>query len=126
MSDRPGPGAGSHAGSGGDPGPGSDPGYTEAELDAAIEALERPDRFREAETLVAAAAPKLQRVLAQALESGGWFAESHEKELRRALEIPDPAERETALRTLLAEETRIGMMVGVAVGWALARELGRS
>jgi len=66
VSDRPGPGAGSHAGSGGDPGPGSDPGYTEAELDAAIEALERPDRFREAETLVAAAAPKLQRVLAQA------------------------------------------------------------
>jgi hypothetical protein len=27
------------------------------------------------------------------------------------------------VRTLLAEETRIGMLVGVAVGWELAREL---
>jgi hypothetical protein len=74
--------------------------------------------------VVAQAAPKLQRILAQALESGGWFAESHETELRKALELDDPAEREVALRTLLAEETRVGMMVGVAVGWALARELG--
>ena len=97
--------------------------YSEAELDAAIEALEQRDRFREAETVVARAAPKLQRILAQALESGGWFAESHEGELRRTLEIADDREREAALRTLLAEETRIGMMVGVAVGWALAREL---
>jgi hypothetical protein len=29
----------------------------------------------------------------------------------------------TAVRTLLAEEARMGMMVGVAVGWALAEEL---
>jgi hypothetical protein len=99
------------------------PTYSETELDAAIEALEQPDRFREAESVVAQAAPKLQRILAQALESGGWFAESHETELRKALELDDPAEREIALRTLLAEETRVGMMVGVAVGWALAREL---
>ncbi len=99
------------------------PPYSEAELDAAVEALTDPERFREAETTVAAAAPKLQRILAQALESGGWFAESHEAELRKALELPEAAERETALRTLLAEETRIGMMVGVAVGWALAHEL---
>jgi len=27
------------------------------------------------------------------------------------------------VRTLLAEETRLGMLVGVAVGWELAREL---
>ena len=27
------------------------------------------------------------------------------------------------MRTLLAEETRMGMLVGVAVGWELAREL---
>lgn len=100
-------------------------GHSEAELDAAIAALERPEALREAETLVASAAPKLQRILAQALESGGWFAESHETQLRRVLEIADPGERETALRTLLAEETRLAMMVGVAVGWALARELER-
>ena len=38
--------------------------------------------------------------------------------------LEDPAERLTRFRTLLAEETRIGMLVGVAVGWELARELG--
>jgi len=27
------------------------------------------------------------------------------------------------VRTLLAEETRLGMLIGVAVGWELAREL---
>ena len=97
--------------------------YSEAEIDAAIEALSDPDRFREAETLVARSAPMLQRVLAQALQSGGWFAEQHETELARAAAIEDPAERAIALRTLLAEEARTGMLVGVAVGWALADEL---
>jgi len=97
--------------------------YSEAELDAAVEALAEPERFREAESVVAQAAPKLQRILAQALESGGWFAESHEAELHKALELPDDAERQAALRTLLAEEARMGMMVGVAVGWALADKL---
>jgi hypothetical protein len=28
------------------------------------------------------------------------------------------------VETLLAEETRMGMLVGVAVGWQLASELG--
>ena len=44
-----------------------------------------PGRFDEAEALVSRAAPQLQRILAQALEAGGWFAESHEAELRKAL-----------------------------------------
>jgi hypothetical protein len=30
------------------------------------------------------------------------------------------------VRTLLAEETRLGMLVGVAVGFELSRELGQS
>ena len=101
----------------------NEPRYTEAELDAAFEALTEPERYREAETVVAQAAPKLQRILAEALESGGWFAESHEEELRKALALEDDAERDAAVRTLLAEETRMGMLVGVAVGWALATEL---
>ena len=101
----------------------TEPRYTEAELDAAVEALTEPERFREAETVVAQAAPKLQRILAEALESGGWFAESPEEELRKALAHADDAERDAAVRTLLAEETRMGMLVGVAVGWALATEL---
>ena len=76
--------------------------------------------------MVAAAAPKLQRVLAEALEAGGWFGEAHEGELRKAATAPDDEERLTAVRTLLAEEARMGMMVGVAVGWALAEELSES
>ena len=39
--------------------------------------------------------------------------------------MDDVGERLTALRTLLAEEARIGMMVGVAVGWALCDELNK-
>jgi uncharacterized membrane protein (Fun14 family) len=97
--------------------------YSEEELDAAIEALTERERFREAESVVTAAAPKLQRVLAEALETGGWFGDAHEGEIRKAAAASAEEERLTALRTLLAEEARMGMMVGVAVGWALAQEL---
>jgi len=96
--------------------------YSDAELQAAIAALNDSERLREAESLVARAAPELQHVLAEALAAGGWF-ESHEDELRKVLSLPDEAERTAAVRVLLAEETRMGMMVGVAVGWALANEL---
>jgi hypothetical protein len=95
----------------------------EARLDAAIEALTDRDRLREAESVVAAAAPKLQRVLAEALEQGGWFGEAHEEQVRRVATTDPEAERLSAVRTLLAEEARMAMMVGVAVGWALAEEL---
>jgi hypothetical protein len=97
--------------------------FSDAELEAAVEALAERDRFREAESVVARAAPQLQRILAQALESGGWFAQSHEEAGDRALGPPEEEERRASVRTLLAEEARMGMMVGVAVGWALAAEL---
>ena len=100
----------------------ADEPYSDAELEAAVEALAEPGRFAEAEGVVARAAPQLQRILAQALETGGWFAESHEARLaRRSRSRTRPSA--TAVRTLLAEEARMGMMVGVAVGWALAEEL---
>jgi hypothetical protein len=99
--------------------------FTDAEIDAAIEALSDPDRFREAESRVARVAPQLQRILIHALEEGGWFGEAHDGEVLRAATTPDPDERIRAVRTLLTEETRIGMMVGVAVGWELRRELER-
>ncbi len=93
-------------------------------LEAAIERLAEADRFAEAETVVARAAPQLQRVLGAALAEGGWFGESHESESLKAATVPDPEERIAAVRTLLAEEARMGMMVGVAVGWALKEEMG--
>jgi len=92
-------------------------------LAAAIERLADAERFAEAETIVARAAPQLQRVLASALAEGGWFGESHESESLKAATVPDPEERIAAVRTLLAEEARMGMMVGVAVGWALKEEM---
>ncbi len=97
--------------------------FTDEQLDAAIEALSDPERFREAETMVAAAAPKLGTLLAQAMEAGGWFAQSHDDAAGRAANIAADDERLAAVRTLLAEEARMGMLVGVAVGWALAEEL---
>ena len=68
-------------------------GFTEAELEAAVERLSDGARLREAETHVAAA-------------------------------IPEERQRAAEIDLLLAEETRISMMVGVAVGWVLAAELG--
>jgi hypothetical protein len=92
-------------------------------LSAAIERLTDAERFAEAETIVARAAPDLQRVLASAMAEGGWFGDSHDAEALRAATVPDPDERITAVKSLLAEEARMGMMVGVAVGWALKEEL---
>ena len=97
----------------------------DARLEAAIERLLDAERFAEAERVVARAAPQLQRVLAAALAEGGWFGESHEAESLRAATVPDPEERVSAVRSLLAEEARMGMMVGVAVGWALREEMSR-
>ena len=98
----------------------------EERLEAAIERLAEAERFAEAETIVARAAPQLQRLLATALAEGGWFGESHEAETLKAATVPDAEERIAAVRTLLAEEARMGMMVGVAVGWALNEELSES
>jgi hypothetical protein len=100
--------------------------FTDAEVDAALEALSEPERFRAAESRVAKHAPQLQRILAQALQEGGWFGEAHESQVRQVAGAADEGERMAALRTLLAEETRMGMLVGVAVGWELARELESS
>jgi len=95
----------------------------ESDFEAAIERLLNPERFSEAERIVAQAAPQLQKVLAAALAEGGWFGEPHEAETLKAATVPDPEERLAAVRALLAEEAKMGMMVGVAVGWALKEEL---
>ena len=97
--------------------------YSDAELKRAVEALSDPERFRDAERRVASLAPQLQQLLAGALAEGGWFDSAHEGEIAKTAALPDADERLTVLRTLLAEEARVGMLVGVAVGWELAREL---
>ena len=101
----------------------AEPEPTDAELEAAVERLSDPERFRTAESRVARVAPQLQRILNQALNEGGWFGEAHDAQVLKAATTPDADERIVAVRTLLAEETRMGMLVGVAVGWELALEL---
>jgi hypothetical protein len=99
--------------------------YTDAELDAAIADITDPTRLREAEGIVMRAAPSLQRVLAAAITEGGWFDSAHEAAVREAAADEDAAARLRAVRTLMAEETRLGMLVGVAVGFELSRTLDR-
>ena len=96
--------------------------FTDAEIDAAIRTLTDPEQFREATDRVTQAAPQLQHILIQAMNEGGWL-EAHRSQVLKAATAPDEDERITAVGTLLAEETRLGMLIGVAVGWELAREL---
>jgi hypothetical protein len=97
--------------------------YTDEELDAALAAINDPARLRTAQELVMRTAPGLQRLLGAALDEGGWFDAGHDQAVREACSRPDPDQRLRELRTLLAEETRLGMLVGVAVGFELAQEL---
>ena len=97
--------------------------HSDADLDAAIEALSDPARLDAAQRLVAAKAPQLQRILDQALNAADWFGSAHQTEVLKAAGRPDPDERVTAVRTLIAEETRMSMLVGVAVGYELAQML---
>jgi hypothetical protein len=97
--------------------------WNDEQLRMAVERLSDPERFAEAERVVATVAPDLQGVLVSALGAGGWFGESHLSETLKAATIPDEEARLTAIRGLLTEETHLGMMVGVAIGWALRTEL---
>ena len=100
--------------------------YTAEQVDAAVEALGDPERFAHAQEIVTHAAPGLQHVLNEALAEGGWFGGAHEALLSQAASSEDPEERLRAVRTLVAEETRLGMLVGVAVGLELAEELAKT
>jgi hypothetical protein len=97
--------------------------FTDAQLEAAVEALSDPERFKGAEQRLAELAPQLQRILGTALHEGGWFGEAHESQVRAAATAEDTGERAERMRTLLAEETRMSMLVGVAVGWELHEQL---
>jgi hypothetical protein len=99
--------------------------HSDAEIDAAIEALSEPARLEEAQRLVSAKAPQLQLILDQALEAADWYGSAHQAEVLRAAGRPDPDERVAAVRTLIAEETRVSMLIGVAVGYELAQVLTR-
>ena len=99
--------------------------YSDEEIDAAVQALAEPERLAGAQDTVARFAPQLQRVLNAALMEGGWFGQAHEAQVANAAGLSNADERAQAVRVLVAEETRLGMMVGLAVGIELARELAK-
>lgn len=97
--------------------------FSDEEIDAAVQRLVEPGRLEDAQQVVAHAAPQLQRVLNEALEAGGWFGSAHQAEVERVAATDELDERRRAVRTLVAEETRVSMLVGVAVGLELAQLL---
>ena len=99
------------------------PQYTDAQIEAAIASLSEPGRLEQAQNLVANTAPQLQGILNQALDAADWFGSAHQAEVLRAAGIADPDERLRAVRTLIAEETGVSMLIGVAVGYELANLL---
>ena len=82
--------------------------------------LSEPGRLDAAQRTVGAQAPALQRILNQALEDADYFGHMHGEEVRKATSAEDP---QSAVRTLIAEETRVAMLIGVAVGLELANLL---
>jgi len=97
--------------------------YTEQQVEAAVQALTEPGRLEQAQRLVGANAPGLQRLLNDALEAADWFGSAHQAAVLEAAGKADVDERLVAVRTLLAEETGVSMLIGVAVGLELAHEL---
>ena len=97
--------------------------YSDAEVEAAIEVLADPARLEEAQRMVGANAPGIQRILNEALQAADWFGSAHQAAVLEAAGKPDVEDRLGAVRTLLAEETGVSMLIGVAVGYELAHEL---
>ena len=95
-------------------------------MEAAIEALADPERLEEAQRMVGANAPGIQRILNEALQAADWFGSAHQAAVLEAAGKPGVDDRLTAVRTLIAEETSVSMLIGVAVGYELAHELMRT
>jgi hypothetical protein len=97
--------------------------YSAEEVDAAVAALADGERFAHAQEIVTHAAPGLQRILGEALQAGGFFEPAHEGEIDRVAAVEAVEERRSAIAVLMTEESRVAMLVGVAVGLELAAEL---
>ncbi len=97
--------------------------YSDAEIDAAVAKLTEPERLETAQRIVAHSAPQLQRILNDALEAGDWFGSAHQTAVLDAAGAADPDDRLRRVHTLIAEETRVSMLVGVAVGLELGHLL---
>ena len=97
--------------------------YTDDEVEAAVQALTDPAQLEQAQRLVAENAPTLQRILNTALSQAEWFDTAHQEQVLEAAGKADIEQRLQAVQTLLAEEIRVTMMIGAAVGFELAHQL---
>jgi hypothetical protein len=95
----------------------------QADLDAVLQELSEPAGFDGIEDRMAAIAPQLQSLLDGALSAGGWFDDAHESMVLKTATQPDADQRIAEVRNFVLEQTRLGMLVGVAVGWELAERL---
>jgi hypothetical protein len=100
--------------------------HSEAEIDAAVQVLSDPERLEDAQRVVASAAPALQAILENALEAAEWFGSAHRAQVMEATGQEDAMERLDAVQRLIVEETRVSMLVGVAVGYELAHVLNEN
>ena len=96
--------------------------FSDAELDAAVQALAEPERLRRGPAPRHAHRPPAP-ARAELRAGGGRLARGPRAEAAGGGRPRRTRRASRAVRTLLAEETRLGMLVGVAVGWELAREL---
>lgn len=94
-----------------------------AEIEAVVAELGESDGLDAVERRLAEVAPQLQNLLDDALRSGGWFDDAHESLVLKAATHPDDDQRIAEVRNFVLEQTRLGMMVGVAVGWEIAERL---
>jgi hypothetical protein len=101
----------------------SDRAFADAEIEAAVQALSEPGRLDEAQRVVATVAPQLQGILDEALAAAEWFGSAHHAAVLEAAGKPDVDDRLQAVHRLIAEETRVSMLIGVAVGYELAKTL---
>ena len=88
-----------------------------------MQALTDPEQLDQAQRIVAANAPTLQRILNTALNEADWFGSAHHAQVLEAAGKADIEERLRAVQTLIAEEVRVTMMIGAAVGFELAHQL---
>ena len=100
--------------------------HSDEEIEAAIQALMEPGRLERAQRVAESAAPQLQSILNAALSESDYFGPTHRHQVLQAAGVADPDERLDAVARLISEETRIAMLVGVAVGMELAAELGHT
>ncbi|MFT4049711.1 MAG: hypothetical protein QM648_07705 [Solirubrobacterales bacterium] len=95
----------------------------QAQIEAVIEELGEEHGLDAVEERLAQVAPQLQGLLDDALRAGGWFDDAHESTVLKTATLPDPDQRIADVRNFVLEQTRLGMLVGVAVGWEIAERL---